>query len=86
MGKICYNEHMIPMENREGEPLTIEKVEIKNIANPVLAELQIAHGNKNTCASPVGEIKRQIDYIMINHAYRNTVKEHGNARPEREFE
>ena len=75
ISKICYQENMIPMSTWEQAPLTKNaKGAIQKSAEPEELQKQINQDNINTWTSPNGQTQRQIDYIMINQSYRNTVK------------
>ena len=65
---------MIAMNTWKRAPLdTDDKQEIKNSQNKEETLKQIQTRNRNTWISPNGQTSRQIDYIIINHAYRNIV-------------
>ena len=73
--QICMQQHTIPMNTWERAPLTKEeKRYIQEQPDPVTAKKQIERDNLNTWISPGGKTTRQIDYITINHKYRNCVQ------------
>jgi len=52
---------------------TEDKKELRNSKTKEQSLNKIQTRNRNTWISPNGQISRQIDYIIINHAYRNIV-------------
>ena len=65
---------MIPMNTWKRTPLTKnDKQRIKKAANTEEIIKTIKQEQQTTWISPGGKTKRQIDYIMINHRYRNNV-------------
>jgi len=72
--QICYQQNMIPMNTWKRAPLDAEdKIELRDRKTKEQTLNQIQPRNRNTWISPSGQISRQIDYIIINHAYRNIV-------------
>jgi len=50
-----------------------EKEQIKTNPDPITCRKQIEEANRNTWTHPSGQIRGQIDYIMVNTNYRNSV-------------
>jgi len=74
ISKICYEKQLIPMNTWKRAPLTEQenmKSKTTNIPDYLKRKREI---NRNAWISPNGQVKRQIDYIAINYAYRNIVK------------
>jgi len=57
-----------------------EKQTIKNSTRKEPKRTTIEQNNINTWTSPDGQTQRQIDYIMINNKYRNTVRKSWTAQ------
>jgi len=75
IGKACLPTNMIPMNTWKRTPLTKhEKREILRTNKPELLRKQLLQNKTHTWTHPTGMTARQIDYIMINNKYRNTVK------------
>ena len=66
---------MIRRNNCKGAPFAgQEKKEIDTHEQPEGKQEIIQHAHINTWICPDGKNRRHIDYIAINHKYRDTVK------------
>ena len=73
ISNICSQEIMMPMKTWKKHPW--QKKKKRNHAKYPSGgtKTHIEQNNINTWTSPDGQTRRQIDYIVINHNYRNSV-------------
>jgi len=75
MKNICKQHHTIPMNAWKRAKLRPkEKKQINESPDPKKSKIEIQKKHTITWVSPDGKTTRQIDYIAINHRYRNAVK------------
>jgi len=70
----CLQHQMIPMNTWERAKLTNKKNTNKKSTSPRNHKNEINKNKTITWASPDGKTTRQIDYLMINHRYRNAIR------------
>jgi len=64
---------MIPTNTWKQPPLSPKaKQDIKQSQTPQETRQQIEYNDQNTWISPNGQIRRQVDYVLVNQRYRNT--------------